>query len=85
MGLEKEMMGEGLGCFDQVPGEKESELRARADVLKRSKELFIESPALHSSTWFFFLSSRARKVIARARVVSGRALFGGRIGDSVRP
>ena len=84
MGLEKEMMGEGLGCFDQVPGERESELRARANVLKRSKELFIESPALHSLTWFF-LSSRARKVMARARVVSGRALFGGRIGDSVRP
>ena len=66
MGLEKEMMGEGLGCFDQVPGERESELRARADVLKRSKELFIESPALHSLAWFFLVLARTQGHGARA-------------------
>ena len=65
MGLEKEMMGEGLGCFDQVPG-GESELRARANVLKRSKELFIESPALHSLAWFFLVLARTQGHGARA-------------------
>ena len=65
MGLEKEMMGEGLPVSTKCPV-SESELRARANVLKRSKELFIESPALHSLTWFFLVLARTQGHGARA-------------------
>ena len=65
MGFEKEMMGEGLVVSTKCPV-SESELRARVDVLKRSKELFIESPALHSLDWFFLVLARTQGHGARA-------------------
>ena len=65
MGFKKEMMGEGLVVSTKCPV-SESKLRARVDVLKKSKELFIESPALHSLTWFFLVLARTQGHGARA-------------------
>ena len=62
-----------------------SELRVRANALKRNKELYFESPALQSSGWFFLSLARSQDC-AGARACGERPrLLGGRTGGSVRP
>ena len=62
-----------------------SELRVRANALKKSKELYFGSPALQSSGWFFLFLARSQDC-AGARAYGERPrLLGGRTGGSVCP